>query len=440
MLHFIKIKLNLVQKLIGSFAIVGVCLITAVVYAVIGLDSMHRMVDDIARNDLAAATATIALRDAVLAQQRAAGRFMIFRQPEFKEIYDRQSEVFRQQLDMLRHRAGGNGGMTELTTAYTAYESLNERLLAGNVQSEADIRQAAERVEKAIEAVNAERRKILKDKLSAAEARKAQTSSWALGLAFSGITLALLVAVALIYSFSKSINKLQKATHRIADGDFDHDPHIPPGDEIGSLAQDFMRMAVRLKELEQISLDASPLTRLPGNIAIERSINRRLRERTPFVMCYLDLDNFKSYNDRYGYIKASEILRETGQLIYDVVASMGDPDAFVGHIGGDDYVVIINASLAKQACQAIISKFDAMVPSYYSVEDQAAGAIEGIDRYGVARTFPLLSMSIAALNCQPGTYTSAAEIATAAAAVKDRVKETSGSNYIIVREAGHREA
>ncbi len=439
MLYSKKFRLNLVQKLIGSFAIVGVCLITAVVYAVIGLDSMHRMVDDIARNDLAAATATIALRDAVLAQQRAAGRFMIFRQPEFKELYDRQAEVFRQQLDMLRHRSGGNGGMAKLTAAYNSYASLNERLFSGKEQSETDIRLAAEQVEKAIETVNAERRKILKDKLSAAEERKAQTSSWALGLAFSGITLALLVAVALIYSFSKSINKLQKATHRIADGDFDHDPLIPPGDEIGSLAQDFMRMAVRLKELEQISLDASPLTRLPGNIAIERSINRRLRERTPFVMCYLDLDNFKSYNDRYGYIKASEILRETGRLIYDVVASMGDPDAFVGHIGGDDYVVIINARLAKQACQAIISKFDAMVPSYYSEEDQAAGAIEGVDRYGVARTFPLLSMSIAALNCQPGAYVSAAEIATAAAAVKDRVKETSGSNYIIVREAGHRE-
>jgi hypothetical protein len=77
-----------------------------------------------------------------------------------------------------------------------------------------------------------------------------------------------------------------------------------------------------------------------------------------------------------------------------------------------------------------------MIPSYYSDEDRATGAIKGVDRYGVPRVFPLLSVSIAALTCQPGHYASAAEIATVAAEVKDRVKESSGSNYIIVREAG----
>jgi diguanylate cyclase (GGDEF)-like protein len=252
----------------------------------------------------------------------------------------------------------------------------------------------------------------------------------------SGVSLALLVSTLLVYSFSTSINKLQKATHRIAAGDFDHDPLIPPGDEIGTLSGDFMRMAVRLKELEQLSLDASPLTRLPGNIAIERSINRRLRDRTSFAMCYLDLDNFKSYNDRYGYIKASEILKKTGEVIYEAVKRLNDPDAFVGHIGGDDFVVVIDARLAKAACQEIIARFDEMIPAYYSAEDRAIGAIDGVDRYGVPRIFPIISMSIAALTCQPGAYASAAEIATAAAEVKDRVKESSGSNYIIVREAG----
>jgi diguanylate cyclase (GGDEF)-like protein len=237
----------------------------------------------------------------------------------------------------------------------------------------------------------------------------------------------------MIYSFATSIRKLQRATHRIADGDFDYDPMIPKGDEIGALSQDFMRMAMRLKELEQISLDASPLTRLPGNIAIERSINRRLRERTSFAMCYLDLDNFKSYNDRYGYIRASELIKEVGQAIHTAVKGLNDPDAFVGHIGGDDFVVIIGADLAAQACQIIIRNIDQLVPTYYSDEDRVAGAIEGKDRYGVQRRFPLISISIAAMVCEPGDYITAAEIATAAAEIKDRVKKSSGSNYIIVR-------
>jgi GGDEF domain-containing protein len=427
--------MTLIQKLIASFALIGIFLIIAVVYAIMGLGTMHRMVGDIARNDLPAATAALTLREAMQAQQRAVGRLQIFKQSEFKEVYNQQSDLFLQTLHMLQQQSGG-ADLRELAQAFDAYSTLVEKMLSGNNVPDAVLKQVAERVEKSIEVIHAEQKRILEDKLAAARERESRTSAWALGLALSGVSLALLVAGLLVYSFSTSINKLQKATHRIAAGDFDHDPLIPSGDEIGALSQDFRVMAVRLKELEQISLDASPLTRLPGNIAIERSINRRLREKTSFAMCYLDLDNFKSYNDRYGYIKASEVLKKTGEVIYEAVKRLNDPDAFVGHIGGDDFVVVIDARLAKSACQEIIACFDAMIPAYYSAEDRAAGAIEGVDRYGVPRVFPMISMSIAALTCQPGAYATAAEIATAAAEVKDRVKESSGSNYIIVREAG----
>jgi len=435
MLRSGKMRLTLVQKLVVSFALIGMFLTIAVVYAIMGLGTLHRMVGDIARNDLPAATAALTLREAMQSQQRAVGRLQIFKQSEFKELYNRQSELFQQTLQLLQQQSGG-ADLRELEQSFSSYSTLVDRMLRGSPVTDAALKLAAESVEKAIEVVRAEQRKILEDKLAAAKGREERTSAWALGLALSGVSLALLVSALLVYSFSASINKLQKATHRIAAGDFDHDPHIPSGDEIGALSQDFRAMAVRLKELEQISLDASPLTRLPGNIAIERSINRRLREKTSFAMCYLDLDNFKSYNDRYGYIKASEVLKKTGEVIYEAVKRLNDPDAFVGHIGGDDFVVVIDARLAKAACQEIITRFDAMIPAYYSEEDRAAGAIEGVDRYGVPRVFPLISMSIAALTCQPGAYASAAEIATAAAEVKDRVKESSGSNYIIVREAG----
>ena len=428
-------RLSLVQKLVVSFALIGVFLITAVIYSIIGLSTMHRMVDDIARNDLSAATTAITLRDIMLSLQRAAGKFQILRQPEFKEIHNRQSEAFRQTLTKLRQQSDG-ADLSPLSKAFDAYSIQVERMFKGDESSDVALKHAAEQVEQTIEAVRNEQKKSLDRKLVAASEREEHTATWAFGLALSGVTFAFLVAALLVYSFSSSIGKLQKATHRIAAGDFDHDPHIPAGDEIGALSQDFMQMAVRLKELEQLSLDASPLTRLPGNIAIERSINRRLREKTSFAMCYLDLDNFKSYNDRYGYIKASEILKKTGEVIHEVIKRLNDPDAFVGHIGGDDFVVIVDAKLAKVACQNIIAAFDAMIPSYYSEEDRAIGAIKGVDRYGVPRVFPLISISIAALTCQPGNYATAAEIATAAASVKDRVKESAGSNYIIVREVG----
>jgi len=434
--HF---RLSLIQKMIVSFALCGICMMAALVYAVVGLSTMHRLEEEIARNDLAAATTTITLREMMLTQERYIGRFQILRQSVFRELYDRNAEKFRSELASLRRVYHGDA-LDRLVAAYTAYANLTREVFRGRGIDDRTMKQAAAQVEDIIEHIRVEQKESLEAKLKASDEKEAKIVTRSIGLGFIGALSALLVAIYLIYTFASSIGKLQTATHRIAAGDFDHDPGIPPGDEIGTLAQDFTRMAARLKELEQISLDASPLTRLPGNIAIERSISRRLRERSPFAMCYLDLDNFKSYNDRYGYIKASEILRETGELIHNAVKRLNDPEAFVGHIGGDDFVVIVSAQLAKSACQTIIHEFDAMIPFFYSDEDRAAGSFEGIDRYGVPRVFPIISISIAALVSKPGDYATAAEIATAAAQIKEHVKESSGSNYIIVREAGNHDA
>lgn len=428
-------RLRLITKLIISFTLSVSCMMGALFYSVSGLGAMHKMETEIARNDLTAATLTVSLRELMVAQQRYAGRFQILRQIEFKVLYDQNAEKLRSALSSLKQVYPGKN-LSILEKQYATYSGLTDQLFAGHPVQASAMKKIVDQIDYTIGLIREDQLRSLQDKLKASDEQLAATVTRSLGLASGGVGVALLVAVLMIYSFATSISKLQKATHRIAAGEFDYNPDIPPGDEIGVLARDFMAMAARLKELEQSSLDASPLTRLPGNIAIERSINRRLREQIPFAMCYLDLDNFKSYNDRYGYIKASDLIKEAGQVIYNAVKRLQDPDAFVGHIGGDDFVVIIDSKLAKAACQTIIHDIDAMIPAYYSDEDRAAGFIEGVDRYGVQRNFPLISISIAALSCQPGRFSSAAEIATAAAAVKDRVKESTGSNFIIVREAG----
>ena len=429
-------RLTLIQKMIISFVVSSLFLLAALIYSVAGMGSMHRIQVGIARNDLAAATATISLHELLLAQERLVGRYQILRHPEFRDLYIRNSARFLEGLTQLRQMNQGPA-LAMLVSDYDAYTDLVEKLFAAAPVSASDMRLRATRVEKAIDQLRTEQKNSLERKLREADDQESRTVAISIGLAIGGVVSACVIAFLMIYSFASSIGKLQRATHRIAAGDFNHDPGIPFGDEIGTLAQDFSRMAERLKELEQISLDASPLTRLPGNIAIERSLNRRLRERATFVMCYMDLDNFKSYNDRYGYIKASELLKETARLIYEAVLRQNDPEAFVGHIGGDDYVAIVGAGKADAVCREIISDFDALIPRYYSDEDRSAGAINGIDRYGVPRVFPLVSISIAALACHPGDYATAAEIATVAAEVKDRVKVASGSNYVIIREAGH---
>ena len=428
-------RLTLIQKMIISFVASGLFMLAALIYSVSSMVTMHRVQEGIARNDLTAATVTISMHETILTQERLAGRYQILHQREFRELYERNAVKFLEGLEQLR-RVSRESAVDVLASEYAGYAGLAEKLFAGQVVAPDAMRQAAGRVEKAFERLRTEQQRSLEHKLKESDDQESRTVVISIILAIGGVAIAFVIAFLMVYSFAASIGKLQRATHRIADGDFDHHPGIPPGDEIGTLAQDFSRMAERLKQLEQISLDASPLTRLPGNIAIERSLNRRLREDATFVMCYMDLDNFKSYNDRYGYIKASELLKETGRLIHEAVIRLDDPEAFIGHIGGDDFVAILSADKAEAACREIISDFDAMIPAYYSDEDRSAGAINGIDRYGVPREFPLVSISIAALDCHPGDYATAAEIATAAAQVKDHVKEASGSNYIIVREAG----
>jgi len=403
----------------------------ALTHAVVGLKVMHQMENEIARKDLAAATTTISLREILLVQERAVRKYQILKESEFQELFNNNTQKFLLELAKLRPVYKGEA-VERLVADYNDYVRLCERVFKGSDITSQELTHRSGQLEKRIILIRNDQQDALVQKLKASDEKETSIVSRSILLACTGVAISFFIAVMLTFSFASSIGKLQKATHRIAEGEFDYDPGIPLGDEIGSLAEDFTRMGSRLKELEQISLDASPLTRLPGNIAIERSINHRINSTTTFAVCYLDLDNFKSYNDRYGYIKASEVLKEVGQVIYDAVYRLDDSDAFVGHIGGDDFVVIVTGSLAEPVCQAIIHDVDAVIPSFYSAEDTARGAIEGIDRYGVHRIFPLISISISVLLCSKGDYDTAAEIATAAAVLKDQVKKASGSNYIIV--------
>lgn len=426
------VRLTLVQKMILSFAVSGICLIAALLYTLTGLETMHRTEEEIARKDMMAVTLTVRLRDAMLAQERSLGRYQILKEPGFKEPFDQNAQLFSVTMASLK-QLSSDENIARLDASYADYHHISRQVFGGESYSQDRLRKSSERVESIIALLRDSQQGSLVRKLELANQQKTGIVTRSIALALSGVLVFFLTAFLQIFFFARSIGKLQKATHRIANGEFEYDPRIPPGDEIGTLASDFSSMAVRLRELEQISLDASPLTRLPGNIAIERALHQRLNGAASFAVCYLDLDNFKSYNDRYGYIKASELIREAGKVIYDAVQLQGDAHAFVGHIGGDDFVVIIRADLAESACQAVIHVIDAMIPSFYSLEDRQKGAIEGVDRYGVPRIFPLVSISISALICTPGSCGTAAEIATEAAQLKDQVKKEAGSNYSITR-------
>ncbi len=263
-------------------------------------------------------------------------------------------------------------------------------------------------------------------------------STLILSLGILGIVIGgCLVAVVVFYVLG-ALNKLQISTHFIGDGAFDVEPQVTSHDEIGDLSRALASMGKKLKSYEEKCLDASPLTRLPGNIAIERALLDRMRRGEKFALCYADLDYFKAYNDRYGYARGSGVIKGIAELIFQAKQKHARSGDFVGHIGGDDFVLITSPALVDTVCKNIISEFDRVIPEYYDSEDREKGYIEGTDRYGVKRRFPLLTISIAVVSDAQRNIQSPTEIAQVAAEIKDFVKTLPGSNYLFDRRRNPR--
>jgi DNA-binding response OmpR family regulator len=180
----------------------------------------------------------------------------------------------------------------------------------------------------------------------------------------------------------------------------------------------------------EASLSASPVTRLPGGKAIEREVERRLEAQVPFRLAYLDLDNFKAFNDHYGFAKGDAVMLQTADLLREVVYSVGGDGAFVGHIGGDDFVFIAPEPRAEEVCAQVISRFDRIIPLYYDREDRERGYIEADDRYGQRRRFPVMSVSVVSVRARPGRTTRHADLVKVAAELKGAAKAHSGSVHV----------
>ena len=430
-------RLTLIQKLIASYLAIAFFSMAAIVFSITGLYSLNKIVKDIAQNDFATINSTNRLFDSINAQERYAAKFSILKSPEFLDLFQHREKEFATFLKQMR-RTAPQKRVVPVAKAYQDFKANADLIFQERTKELQRLKNSAEEVRNSIDRFYNDQQTLLNTKLENANRKQDLTIRWSFLISLTGLFLAVCVIVVILYNTSSSLRKLKRATFRIAEGDFDYDPQIPAGDEFGDLARDFTRMATKLKQLEQMCLDASPLTRLPGNIAIEKVLDRKLQEDEPFAVCYGDLDNFKAYNDRYGYIKGSEVIKMTGEIIYDAVKCHSNEDAFVGHVGGDDFIMVVPTKDVGAVCTAVIDTFTERIREHYSDEDLARGAIEGNDRYGVRRIFPIMTISIAVLTCQKGEYDSAVKIAKAAVQIKEYVKESPGSNYLINRRRKER--
>jgi len=139
----------------------------------------------------------------------------------------------------------------------------------------------------------------------------------------------------------------------------------------------------------------SPLTGLPGNVQIQAEMKKRFLSKNTFAIVYFDLDNFKAYNDRYGFASGDEIIKFTSRLISSHIHKIEDNDNFIGHIGGDDFVAIIEKADYEKICKEFVSEFDAKAVEFYNEEDVQKGYVEVANRKGIIEQFPLISISVA---------------------------------------------
>lgn len=178
----------------------------------------------------------------------------------------------------------------------------------------------------------------------------------------------------------------------------------------------------------------SPLTGLPGNVQIKAEMKKRLMNKEYFAMLYIDLDNFKAYNDTYGFSNGDEIIKFTANIISKyVLQGENEENNFVGHIGGDDFIAIVSDENFEEICQNIVAEFDNQVGKFFNKTDVERGYIEVENRKGLMEQFPLTSVSIGVVEVTADRFKNTLEIGEAGAAVKHLAKTIYGSTYVIDR-------
>lgn len=172
---------------------------------------------------------------------------------------------------------------------------------------------------------------------------------------------------------------------------------------------------------------ASPLTGLPGNLSINEELKRRLNSGAPFAFLQIDIDFFKAFNDRYGYSRGDRAIKEVAQILVDVAREYDEPNTFVGHIGGDDFVVITGTGAAESIGRAVLERFRDMVPTLYDREDALAGGVEVLNRQHMVERFPLMSLTIALVRTDRVNVEHLAQLTDIAQELKAHGKGVPGS-------------
>ena len=180
----------------------------------------------------------------------------------------------------------------------------------------------------------------------------------------------------------------------------------------------------------------SPLTGLPGSVQFQEEVEHRVSTQADFALMYCDLDNFKAYNDTYGFLRGDDVIKLTARVLQDVAVAEGGDRPFIGHIGGDDFVVVTELGCEQAVSEGIIARFDAEILAAYNDEDRRRGYVETLSRRGELQRFPIVAISIGAVTTARRRFVHFAETVVIATEMKAFMKKTPGSSWAVDKRAG----
>jgi diguanylate cyclase (GGDEF)-like protein len=200
------------------------------------------------------------------------------------------------------------------------------------------------------------------------------------------------------------------------------------------------RIRTQLRHVREQLLN--PLTGLPGGLQVERAIEHELASPSHWSILYLDLDNFKAYNDVYGFLRGNDLIRLLARVTTAIAREVGNLDDFVGHIGGDDFVILTTPDRVDAICRGLIERWDyeSKTEEFYAPEDLRRGALAATDRQGQEQVYPLVAVSIGVVTNEHRPIASLEEVSRVAAEVKHKAKSLRGSAYYVDQRGAGTEA
>lgn len=435
-------RLSIGRQLLLGYLPLVILIVFVSLYVLYNIGGVNQISKSVVENDSVIIRAADKLVSNLLAQEAYGQRYIILESDDMLAIFWQRSDEFSQEIDTLRKLPEKSAaGCEDISVLHRKYKDAYKKFFSEENRSSDVFKEKYEKEIKgyfdamiSLAGVMVEETKKERDKKMREIGTVGNKTFWVTAvLTFLGIGFGLCAAVLITRNISGSVYKLKMATNQISEGNFTDVIRLNRNDELGDLADAFSAMAKRLMRWEEMYLDASPLTRLPGGIAIDNILKKRLEAGRDIAFCLIDLDNFKSFNDKYGYAKGNVVIKTTAKIIESSSEKLGNEDDFVGHIGGDDFALITSPEKVVDICGNIVEVFDSTIPEFYDKRDRETGYIEGRTRQGDKIDFPIMTVSIAIVSNDVNKNLNYIEVGEIAAELKEHAKLVPGSVFLTDR-------